>query len=63
MFRLGKYVQIFFRSQRSVEALTDFLKKQLENQIHVVDSPQALSQQLDVSFHLSVWFSPGYFKY
>ncbi|RCN50333.1 thioredoxin [Ancylostoma caninum] len=48
LFRNGEIVRKEYRSQRSVEALSAFVQKQLDSSIVEVQSPEELSQKLDV---------------
>ncbi|EPB73520.1 thioredoxin [Ancylostoma ceylanicum] len=47
LFRNGEIVRKEYRSQRSVEALSAFVQKQLDSSIVEMQSPEELSQKLD----------------
>ena len=48
LFRFGQLVKREYRGQRSVEALSNFVKEQLKNPISAIATTDAL-HQLDVS--------------
>ncbi|KAE9414055.1 hypothetical protein Angca_006729 [Angiostrongylus cantonensis] len=47
LFRNGEVVRKEYRSQRSVQALSDFVQKQLDSGINVVQSEEDLNNKLD----------------
>ena len=47
MFRYGEAIKKEYRGQRSVDALSEFVKKQIESTVKHFNSPEDLAQQLD----------------
>jgi len=47
MFRFGEAIKREYRGQRSVDALSEFVKKQIESTVKHFNSPEDLNQQID----------------